>query len=83
MDQKTYRVSVRLKPSVLDPQGKTVAHALHALGFDEVQDVRIGKLIDLKLAADLPDDEVRSRIESMCQRLLANPVIEDFHLLEH
>lgn len=81
-DTKTYRVSVRLKPSVLDPQGKTVAHALHALGFDEVSDVRIGKLIDLKVDGNLPDDEVRARIDSMCQKLLANPVIEEFSLIE-
>ena len=82
MDSKTYRVSVQLKPSVLDPQGKTVAHALHALGFEEVTDVRIGKIISLKIHGDLPDDEVRGRIDAMCQKLLANPDIETFELVE-
>jgi len=67
------RVSVTLKPSLLDSAGRTVADSLHRLGFGEVEDARIGKLIELKI--DNPTDE---RIRDMCQKLLANGVIEDF-----
>jgi phosphoribosylformylglycinamidine synthase len=67
------RVSVTLKPSLLDSAGRTVADSLHRLGFGEVEDARIGKLIELKI--DNPTDE---RIREMCQKLLANGVIEDF-----
>lgn len=67
------RVHIKLKPSLLDSAGRTVSGSLVKLGFDEVTDVRIGKTIDLRL--DRVDE---SRIRSMCERLLANPVIEDY-----
>lgn len=67
------RVYVRLKPSLLDSAGRTVGEALKNLGYSEVEDVRIGKLIELKV--DTVED---SRIREMCSKLLANPVIEDF-----
>lgn len=67
------RVFVTLKPSLLDSAGRTVADALRKLGFDEVQGARMGKLIVLELDRF---DEVRVR--SMCDKLLANPVIEDY-----
>ncbi|MER3496991.1 MAG: phosphoribosylformylglycinamidine synthase [Armatimonadota bacterium] len=67
------RVSVTLKPALLDSAGRTVAHALNNLGFPEVAGARIGKLIELEM--DNPDDE---RVRQMCERLLANPVIEEF-----
>ena len=70
-------VVVRLKPSVLDPQGKTVQQALASLGFDEVAAVRMGKAIHLQLSApDRPRAE--ARVRAMCERLLANPIIETF-----
>jgi phosphoribosylformylglycinamidine synthase len=71
------RVHVTLKPGVLDPQGKAIAGALASLGFDDVGEVRQGKVIDLEIdGAD--QAEARSRVEAMCQKLLANAVIEDY-----
>jgi phosphoribosylformylglycinamidine synthase len=70
-------VHVTLKPSVLDPQGATIARALGSLGFDEVQDVRAGKYLELRLAA--PDEATaRRRVAQMCETLLANMVIERY-----
>ncbi len=74
-------VVVRLKSGVLDPQGKTVAHSLHTLGFEEVDDVRIGKLIEIEVADGLEGETRRARVRTMCEKLLANPVIEDFEIL--
>jgi phosphoribosylformylglycinamidine synthase len=68
------RVLVRLKPGVLDPQGRAVHHALEGLGFAGVSDVRIGRLIELELA----EGTDRATITQMCEKLLANTVIEDF-----
>lgn len=73
------RVYVTLKRGVLDPQGKAVARSLEALGFDEVKDVRLGKLIEIKLAETSPE-RARERLEQMCERLLANTVIEDYRI---
>ncbi len=71
------RVHVTLKPGVLDPQGKAIAGALASLGFDDVGEVRQGKVIDLVIdGAD--QAEARSRVEAMCRKLLANTVIEDY-----
>ena len=70
------RVTITLKKGVLDPQGKAIHHALEGLGFSGVADVRAGKLIELDLAEDVPD----TTIEAMCRSLLANTVIEDFHI---
>lgn len=70
-------VFVTPKPAILDPQGKAVANSLHALGYAEVSDARLGKLIELKL--DGPDRaSVSVRVEEMCRRLLANQIIEDY-----
>ena len=71
------RVLVRLKPGILDAQGATVKRALDGLGFHEVQDVRVGKVLDLEVDEERADD-ARRRIQEMCARLLVNPVIEDF-----
>jgi phosphoribosylformylglycinamidine synthase len=71
------RVHVRLKPGVLDPQGKAIGNALRGLGFDGVGEVRQGKLIELELA-DTDAAAARARVEAMCRQLLANPVIEDY-----
>jgi phosphoribosylformylglycinamidine synthase len=71
------RVHITLKPGVLDPQGRAIAHALATLGFGEVQDVRQGKYIELDLGnADAAT--ARQRVEAMCQQLLANTVIENY-----
>ena len=71
------RVHVTLKPGVLDPQGKAIAGALAALGFDGVGEVRQGKVIDLEIEGT-DRAEARSRVEAMCRQLLANTVIEDY-----
>lgn len=68
------RVLVRLKPGVLDPQGRAVHHALEGLGFTGVEEVRIGRLIEL----DLADGTDEATIRQMCEKLLANTVIENF-----
>lgn len=73
------RIHVYLKPGVLDPQGAAVAEALKNLGFDEVENARQGKLIELDLAGD-DDDAAKARVEDMCKKLLANPVIENFSI---
>ncbi|MEP3050487.1 MAG: phosphoribosylformylglycinamidine synthase subunit PurS [Erythrobacter sp.] len=68
------RILVRLKPGVLDPQGRAVHHALDGLGFSGVEDVRIGRMVEL----DVADGTLNSDIEAMCEKLLANMVIEDY-----
>lgn len=72
------RVVVTLKPSLLDAQGRVVQDALHSLGYTEVGQVRIGKYLELDLNAGAGED-VTARVREMCERLLANPVIEDYH----
>ena len=75
-------VFVTLKPVVNDPQGLTIRSGLHALGFDEVRDVRSGKYLVLTL--DVRDEaEARERVEAMARTLLANAVIEDFRIQLH
>ena len=75
----TARVDVMLKDGIADPQGQTIERALPALGYGGVSDVRVGKLITLHVdAAD--EGEARSRVEQMCERLLANPVIEAYEV---
>ncbi len=69
-------VVVTLKPGLLDPQGKAVEGALPALGYPNVSDVRVGKSIDLTV--DAPDEAAAvAQLHEMCERFLANPVIED------
>jgi len=71
------RVVVVPKPVVNDPQGVTVRQGLNALGVGEVADVRVGKYIEVRLAA-ASEEEARARVDQMCQKLLANQVIEDY-----
>jgi phosphoribosylformylglycinamidine synthase subunit PurS len=76
------RVVVRLKPGILDVQGATVKRALAGLGFTGVGDVRVGKVIEVEL--DAPSEpEARARVEEMCRKLLANPVLEDYAIEAH
>lgn len=69
-------VHITLKKGVLDPQGKAIGHALHGMGFDEVSDARQGKFIEL----EVNEGTATSRIEEMCEKLLANTVIEDYSI---
>lgn len=69
------KVYVTLKPSLLDAQGKVVQGALLNLGYDNVQEVRIGKYIELTVA---DGSDIQTQVNEMCQKLLANPVIEDY-----
>ncbi len=71
------RVHITLKPGVLDPEGKAIARALGALGFDSVGEVRQGKVIELELAESDPE-AARATVEEMCRKLLANTVIENY-----
>jgi phosphoribosylformylglycinamidine synthase PurS subunit len=72
------KIFVSLKSGVLDPQGKAVEQSLHTLGYKEVQDVRVGKFVELNLQAN-SREAAEGRIREMCDKLLANPVIENFH----
>jgi phosphoribosylformylglycinamidine synthase PurS subunit len=69
------RVLIRPKKGILDPQGQAVERALPALGFDGVSNVRVGRLIEL-------DVDDASQVPQMCERLLANPLIEDYEVVE-
>jgi phosphoribosylformylglycinamidine synthase len=69
------RVLIRPKEGILDPQGIAVERALPALGFSGVQNVHVGRLIEL-------DVEDSSQLDAMCQKLLANPLIEDYEILK-
>lgn len=71
------RIHITLKRGVLDPQGKAIQHGLADLGFDGVEDVRVGKYIELKIDG-VSKDTAEQRVRAMCEQLLANPVIEDF-----
>jgi phosphoribosylformylglycinamidine synthase PurS subunit len=68
-------VQVQLRPGIADPEGLTVTGGLRALGFDSVSEVRSGKLLRVSFEAD-DVERARSQVESMCRRLLANPVME-------
>ncbi|MGD1034301.1 MAG: phosphoribosylformylglycinamidine synthase subunit PurS [Candidatus Dormibacteria bacterium] len=72
-------VVISLKPVVNDPQGLTVRAGLHQLGFAEVAEVRVGKHIALEVEGD-SEVEARRRVAEMCERLLRNPVIEDYRI---
>jgi phosphoribosylformylglycinamidine synthase len=79
----SFRVHVRVMPreGLLDPQGQAVEHALSALGFDEAAGVRVGRAIELEVAAP-SRQEAEDRVRRMCDKLLANPVTEDYRLEE-
>ena len=70
-------VYVSLKKQVLDPQGKTIQHALHDLGFTGVHSIRYGKFLEVEI--DSPSrEEASEKLDAICRKLLANPVIEDY-----
>ena len=72
-------IYISLKNGVLDPQGKAIENALRQLGFNGVDNVRQGKMIELDLA-DMDASEARNRLQEMCEKLLANTVIENFDI---
>ena len=71
-------VVVELKSSVLDPQGKAIAHSLNSLGFAGVEDVRAGKMFRITLSDGLSRDQIEQQLRQMCEKLLANTVVENF-----
>jgi len=71
------RITIRLKPTVLDAQGAVVRDALHSLGFEGVNDVHMGRYIELDLAPGADEAQVRE----MCEQLLANPIIEQYAVM--
>jgi phosphoribosylformylglycinamidine synthase len=70
-------VYVSLKKQVLDPQGKTIQHALHDLGFTSVTSLRYGKFVEVELDSK-SREEAAEQLDAICRKLLANPVIEDY-----
>jgi len=76
-----YSLEIRIKPrpGLLDPEGKAIHHALHSLGWDDVEEVRVGKVIYLDLEAE--SEEAATEVgTAMCRKILANPVTEDFRV---
>lgn len=76
-----FRLEIRITPrrGLLDPEGKAIHHALGNLGYDEVAEVRVGRVLLVELAADSPE-HAAGRADEMCRKLLANPVTEDFEV---
>jgi len=72
-------VEITLKPTVMDAQGTTIERALHKMGHANVSKVRIGKFVTMEIDADTPNS-AREVAETMCKELLANPIIEQYHV---
>tara|TARA_Y100000589_G_scaffold319821_1_gene348863 strand:- start:1841 stop:2095 length:255 start_codon:yes stop_codon:yes gene_type:complete len=77
LNQFEVKVSIRLRPSVLDPAGEAIKSAAGKLGVNDINSLRIGKLIEVNLTAN-GENEVKEKIELLCDRLFANKVIEDY-----
>ncbi len=71
------RIRITLKPGILDPEGKAIKNALHTLGYKEVEDVRQGKYIEIKLSP-VSGRSIEDVLKEMCERVLSNPVIENY-----
>ena len=71
------RIRITLRPSILDPQGKAVKHAIDTLGVGGISDVRIGKYVEI-MVDEQTAEKARLAIEEVCKKLLANPVMEDY-----
>ncbi|MEO0249892.1 MAG: phosphoribosylformylglycinamidine synthase subunit PurS [candidate division WOR-3 bacterium] len=69
------RIYITLKPTLLDAQGRVLQNALHAMGYENVQQVRVGKYLEVDLRGD---GDLQGEVEEMCRKLLANPVIENY-----
>lgn len=74
------RVYVTLKPSVLDPQGKAIHHAVEGIGYHGITDVRQGKYFEVAVDGSLSPDEARAEVERIARDVLSNPVIEDYRV---
>jgi len=74
------KIFVTLKPSVLDPQGKAIHHAVETIGFHGIQDVRQGKYFEVSVNGSLSPEVARAEIERMAREVLANPIIEDYRV---
>ncbi len=72
-------IQIQLRNNILDVQGKTVENALHSLSFSNVSDVHIGKYVELTVAA-ADKQQALSHVEDACRKLIANPIMEDFHI---
>lgn len=72
------KITVTLRKSILDPQGKAVEHSLVSLGYDKIKDTRIGKYIELKIETSSAE-EAKKITDAACKKLLANPVMEDYN----
>lgn len=75
---KTVKVYIKNKKGVLDPQGKTVEQALHSLNYKNVSNLRVGKYMEFELPDQLTAEKAKKLTAEMCQKLLANPVIEEY-----
>lgn len=73
----TAKIKVTLRKTILDPQGKTVEHSLHSLGYTQVSNTRIGKYIEMKINVN-SKEEATVIVEESCKKLLTNPIMEDF-----
>ncbi len=78
--KRRFEVVVSLKPGLSDPQGKAVENSLPAMGWTNVEAVRVGKVVELTVEAD-DEASARAQVETMAERLLSNPVIEDYRIL--
>lgn len=78
--RKKVRVLIRLRPGILDPQGKAIEENLPALGFKGVSDVRVGKLVEMSVSGEDSAD-VTEQVKAMSEALLANPVIEEYEIV--
>ena len=72
------KIYITLKKTIMDAQGQTVQNALHHLGYNEVESLRIGKFLEIEL--DGSDPNIKQRVEEMCVKLLANPIIEEYRV---
>ncbi|MEI6512002.1 MAG: phosphoribosylformylglycinamidine synthase subunit PurS [bacterium] len=69
------KIFITLKPTLLDSQGRTLQHALNSLGYEDVEQVRVGKYLEVEIAGN---DDPCQKVKEMCDKLLANPVIENY-----
>lgn len=74
------KIYVTLKPSVLDPQGKAIHHAVETIGYQGIADVRQGKYFEVTLDGGLSAEDARAQVERMAKDVLSNPVIEDYRV---
>ncbi len=75
------KILIRLKSQILEPQGKVIEQSLNNLGFNEFQNIRQGKLIELDLPDNLSKEEKDQKIDSACKKLLVNDIIEEYEVL--